>query len=684
MNRTETLSFRLVLQLVTVVVVVTLITNVYVFRQVRQDTEKMFARALAGTMSTIKKLTDVYNTELQFEAARLSSVFKELFPADAQFGISATATEFVGNQRVPALTINGQSLAGDYRQVDQFAAATGGNATIFVRSGDDFVRVVTSVKKQDGSRAVGTLLDRQSPAYRTVMKGESFFGKMTLFGRRYVTDYTPIMNAHGDIVALRYIGVAFADTLAAMREGIAGERMGRTGFLAVVDSTPGERFGELVVHPTQLSKKLQYLGGNAQALLNKMRLQAEGQMEIEDVTGFPGGRWLISWQRSEGLGWYIMAAVPHREISASANKMVRTLVVAGVLMVLLLVLTIWLILRHQVALPLTKVVSDIQQLAAGDYTSAIAHSQRGEIGAVQQALVAMQRSVGGMLSEVELISDQLFTASEKLTDSSNQVALSSQEQAQSSSSMAATIEELTVSIEQLSGHAREASDMSEQANQQALEGSEVITKADQEMHNIANSVNTSASKIEQLGQLSVEITSIIQVIETIADQTNLLALNAAIEAARAGAQGRGFAVVAEEVRNLAARTTESAHEITSMIEKVRNNTQQAVQMMEGNQADVGQVAELANAAGASIQQISAGSQRVVQVIADISNGLKEQAMASTEAARNVERIVERTHVNNEAVNNLAQASEQLKCQAAALRDGLARFTIHHRQRFEEL
>ncbi|WP_413770480.1 Cache 3/Cache 2 fusion domain-containing protein, partial [Vibrio vulnificus] len=80
------------------------------------------------------------------------------------------------------------------KEVDEFKQTTAGVATVFVRSGDDFVRISTSLSKQDGTRAIGTMLDRAGPAYGPVMSGQSYIGRALLFGRFYMSQYTPVRD----------------------------------------------------------------------------------------------------------------------------------------------------------------------------------------------------------------------------------------------------------------------------------------------------------------------------------------------------------------------------------------------------------------------------------------------------------------------------------------------------------
>src|SRR5215475_10264696 len=86
-------------------------------------------------------------------------------------------TDSVAGKQVPAIYFGSTKMNNNFDLVDEVVKQAQGTATIFVKSGDEYVRVATNIKKDDGSRAIGTLLDPKGKAIAAIAKGESYFGE---------------------------------------------------------------------------------------------------------------------------------------------------------------------------------------------------------------------------------------------------------------------------------------------------------------------------------------------------------------------------------------------------------------------------------------------------------------------------------------------------------------------------
>jgi uncharacterized protein GlcG (DUF336 family) len=90
--------------------------------------------------------------------------------------------------------------------VNAVVKENGGAATLFVKAGDEYVRVATTLKKAYGSSAMGTILYHNSPALAMINKGEAYYGDATIFGKPYVTGYEPIKDASGKVIGSYFVG----------------------------------------------------------------------------------------------------------------------------------------------------------------------------------------------------------------------------------------------------------------------------------------------------------------------------------------------------------------------------------------------------------------------------------------------------------------------------------------------
>ena len=132
--------------------------------------------------------------------ALLQSKAEKLGPAKIE------GTDTVADKTVPAVFFGSTKIDNNFDLVDEVVKEVGGTATIFVKSGADYVRVATNVKKADGSRAVGTILDPNGKVIVVINKNEAFFGEATILGKPYVTGYAPMHDAAGNVIGIYYVG----------------------------------------------------------------------------------------------------------------------------------------------------------------------------------------------------------------------------------------------------------------------------------------------------------------------------------------------------------------------------------------------------------------------------------------------------------------------------------------------
>jgi hypothetical protein len=112
----------------------------------------------------------------------------------------------VAGKDVPALYFGTTKMNNFFDVVDEVVKENGGTASLFVKAGDEYVRVATNVKKDDGSRAIGTILDPNGPVIAMIKKGEAYYGDATILGKPYVTGYDPIRDASGSVIGIYYVG----------------------------------------------------------------------------------------------------------------------------------------------------------------------------------------------------------------------------------------------------------------------------------------------------------------------------------------------------------------------------------------------------------------------------------------------------------------------------------------------
>jgi methyl-accepting chemotaxis protein len=296
---------------------------------------------------------------------------------------------------------------------------------------------------------------------------------------------------------------------------------------------------------------------------------------------------------------------------------------------------------------LQEVSGHLKQITEGNLTTAPTPWGSDEAAQLMLDLRAMQLSLRQMVQRVRDSSDEIVHASSEIA--SGAMDLSGRtEQA------AANLEQSASSMEEISSTVKNTADHTEQASGMARRNAEVASAGGQAMRDVM-------ATMEGIRGSSARIGEIIGTIDSIAFQTNILALNAAVEAARAGEAGRGFAVVASEVRTLAQRSAGAAREIKSLISS-------SVEQVEAGTAVV-------RKAGATIDEIVGSSQRVDQLLGEISTSAREQSLGVGQIGQAVTELDRMTQQNAALVEQTAAAASAMKDQATSLANEVARFRI---------
>lgn len=407
------------------------------------------------------------------------------------------------------------------------------------------------------------------------------------------------------------------------------------------------------------------------------------------------------------------------------NNEIKRQVGGGILLLIIIAIFIYFIVNNIVK-PIKKVAKTIEAFSLdfskgkADFTKKIKVKGKDEVAALLKSLNILTSAIGEMVKKIKDDAKKINNSSNDVHNMSEQLSDSAQSLASISEETSATVEEMNISIEEVAKTSTEIvrylnkivkdTDEDLEINKKMKEKSQIVTQNSQlvveslknleevigesatfieetegnskkarelsdigkqeientirGMNNINDSMEEIANVISKLGESSIEIGKIIEVISDISDQTNLLALNAAIEAARAGEAGKGFAVVADEVRKLAERSQQAAGEINELIKGIQKEINIAIDVSERGKEEAKEGINLTQRAGDIFTQIresiEALSSSVELVRSNLLREEKEEKILHEYIYEDVESIEEIVNLIGEGEERISSISESIK------------------------
>ena len=290
---------------------------------------------------------------------------------------------------------------------------------------------------------------------------------------------------------------------------------------------------------------------------------------------------------TNGGHWRVAAHMSEADASHT-YRVARTFLFSGVVVMLSLIIAslffIGAFIERRITGPAAKLARAAEAVAAGDLSKRV-----DDIGGFDDEIGRLARAVAAMIeelrrlaialnqssSETASMTTEITASTEEMAASAGQIAHTAADLSQQASQMAATIQTLAASSDHLVGiagalenGATEGVRRNAHLRTLALDNRSRLDESAKSLAGLSGDVEASAAAIEGLAQASEEVRTFVTLVQKLARQSKLLALNAAMEAARAGEHGHGFAVVAEEVRRLAAMSSDAAERTEQVVSGV--------------------------------------------------------------------------------------------------------------------
>ncbi|WP_447554537.1 methyl-accepting chemotaxis protein [Vreelandella sp. EE22] len=357
--------------------------------------------------------------------------------------------------------------------------------------------------------------------------------------------------------------------------------------------------------------------------------------------------------------WVLMLRLPESAVMAGlytlqdqlndqARSLMGGMILMGLVIALLGLLASWL-LGTRISRPLRYLADRMREIASGDgdLTQRLPVRGRNEAAELAIQFNAFATKIHDVLVDVRASSESVHHAANEITQGGQDLSRRTDQTASSLQQTSTAMEQISSTVGHTTSASREASGLSQTASQLAARTNSAFEQVVVTMDDIRTT--------------SDEIQAIVKVIDGIAFQTNLLALNASVEAARAGEHGRGFAVVAEEVRMLAARSSDAAADIRQRIGASTDRVESGTQLV--------------HEAERAMHELAESVTRVNQMLGDISTAASEQSDGISQVSIAVSDLDQMTQQNAALVEESTTAAEQLKEQAERLAELVGGFTL---------
>jgi len=322
-----------------------------------------------------------------------------------------------------------------------------------------------------------------------------------------------------------------------------------------------------------------------------------------------------------------------------------------------------------------KVLRDTaERVESGDYEQPVRLVTNDEMAGLAAAFNKMMTTILTHMRAMEAVVDELAAGVRDMDDAIETVRSISSEQSAGATEQATAVGQSSAIAEQILATSRQIAERASTVEEAAgstleacNEGEGRIEQAMQEFTDMTRQSEQVMRSMHELEERFQETYKIVEIIEGVAEQTELLAVNASLEAAGAGEAGKRFQVVAGETRRLALRTSESAREVKTMIERIQRATMTGAEAVRSSDQSIRDGGRAMAAVSEAFGKISGFARSTSRVVKEIGLSTNEQNQASSELATSISQVKDVAESVASGAKQAEKAVERLSQFAEALR-----------------
>ncbi|MGI2216361.1 methyl-accepting chemotaxis protein [Shewanella baltica] len=359
----------------------------------------------------------------------------------------------------------------------------------------------------------------------------------------------------------------------------------------------------------------------------------------------------------------------------SEQSLWLTLSIGIALLIVMFIVTI--AIARAISSSARNVAQSLSELAdgKGDLSHKLNVSGSDELGQVSSNFNRFLGLLGDSIRRVVNVTDPLLASSHSLKQRMEDATHATQRQSHDASAVQVSMEDMRHSVIEISQNARQAASAAQIAEKEAMQGMTVVQRTIDISQELNTGIQAASNSINELARDTENVTSILNVITSIAEQTNLLALNAAIEAARAGEQGRGFAVVADEVRALASKTADATTEIRHVLQNLKTAAISSVNTMNVAMSKSSENETNAQNTGSALKSIQQQIVSINSMNTHIASATEEQASVASQVVDNVVNMNASFEQTLQILSQVRNVSEGLVDFANELKNATSQFKL---------